>query len=98
MVPVEGMSFQKKSKIFGKMKSKKILKVVQRMDHSASARIQKAREIIRRDLDDMKLPASSINAPQVDSERCALSFAPENEDPEKMNNTGRGGWRKSAVR
>ncbi|CBY22234.1 unnamed protein product [Oikopleura dioica] len=72
--------------------------VVQRMDHSASARIQKAREIIRRDLDDMKLPASSINAPQVDSERCALSFAPENEDPEKMNNTGRGGWRKSAVR
>ena len=95
---MEGVSFQKKSNIFGKMKSKKILKVVQRMDHSASARIQKAREIIRRDLDDMKLPASSINAPQVDSERCALSFAPENEDPEKMNNTGRGGWRKSAVR
>jgi hypothetical protein len=98
MVPVESMCFQKKSKILGKMKSKKILKVVQRMDHSASARIQKAREIIRRDLDDMKLPASSINAPQVDSERCALSFAPENEDPEKINNAGRGGWRKSAVR
>ena len=68
------------------------------MDHSASARIQKAREIIRRDLDDMKLPASSINAPQVDSERCALSFAPENEDPDKMTNNSRGGWRKSAIR
>lgn len=40
--------------------------------------------------------SSCASAPQVDTERCALTFAPENEDPDQIG-TGRT-WRKSAIR
>lgn len=68
----------------------------QRMDRSRNSRIEKAREFIRRELADMQLPSSCASAPQVDTERCALTFAPENEDPDQIgaNRT----WRKTALR
>ena len=68
----------------------------QRMDRLRSSRIEKAREFVRRELQDMQLPSSCASAPQVDGEGCALSFAPENEDPDKVGINK--SWRKSAVR
>ena len=68
----------------------------QRMDRSRNSRIEKAREFIRRELADMQLPSSCASAPQVDTERCALTFAPENEDPDQVGASRT--WRKSAVR
>ena len=56
----------------------------QRMDRQRSSRIEKAREFVRRELQDMQLPSSCATAPQVDAEQCALTFAPENEDPDQV--------------
>jgi len=68
-----------------------------RMDRQRSSRIEKAREFVRRELQDMQLPSSCATAPQVDAERCSLTFAPENEDPDQVVGINRT-WRKSAIR
>lgn len=65
----------------------------QRMDRVRSSRIEKAREFVRRELKDMQLPSSCASAPQVDAERCALTFAPENEDPDQVGVNR--SWRKT---
>ena len=38
-------------------------------------------------------PSSCASAPQVDAERCALTFAPENEDPDQVGVNR--SWRKT---
>ena len=67
------------------------------MDRQRSSRIEKAREFVRRELQDMQLPSSCATAPQVDAAGCALTFAPENEDPDQVVGINRT-WRKSAIR